>query len=380
MSRSGEVAIVSSTVPATLDRFHRELIHQLGQHFDVHVVSSPGKGLANLARDLPVVTHPLTMTRSISPVADLLALIRWVRLVRRVRPQAIITATPKASLLGQLAARLTGVPNRLYYVGGLRLEGARGFERWVLSVMERLTCSAATAVMANSASLFSLIKDLRLAPAHKLHQTFPGSSHGVDSAYYFPKEPDPELAASLGLDMSVPVVGFVGRLTRDKGVDVLAEALAQLREQGVPAQLLVVGPQDEPDSARCLRVLDRSGVHTIYVPVVNDVRPYYSLMTLNVLPSRREGFPNVVLEASAMGIPTVTTSSTGAIDSVRDGETGSIVPVDDPRALAGALGRLLADAELREKLGALARQWVESDFQPVDVVRSLLAPVLATNA
>jgi glycosyltransferase involved in cell wall biosynthesis len=112
---------------------------------------------------------------------------------------------------------------------------------------------------------------------------------------------------------------------------------------------------------------------------VDDVRPYLSLVDVHVLPSRREGFPNVVLEAAAMAIPTVTTRATGAVDSVRDGETGLLVDVDAPDRLASALETLLADAELRHRLGAAAREWVVRDFQPELVVASFVGHVLGRD-
>lgn len=375
MKAKRPTAVVTSTIPLTLHKFHRELIRELTVGYEVHVISSPGTTLDLIAQELPVRIHALEMGRRITLAADLRALYAWWRLLRRLRADLIITATPKASFLAQLAARSAGVPQRLYYVGGLRLEGAKGLQRKILTVMERETSRAATVIVANSASLARRQQELRLAPAAKIHRTQPGSSHGVDSVHFAPMERAAALGVSLGLDASVPVVGFVGRLTHDKGVDVLIEAAQTLFRQGLDFQLLIVGPQDEPDSLRFLHKLRAAGVRAVAVGAVDDVRPYMSLMTLHTLPSLREGFPNVVLEASAMAIPTITTDATGAIDSVIPGETGIIVPAGCSDALALAINRLLTNPEERERLGARARAWVVRDFRPNDVVRSLLAPV-----
>lgn len=370
-------AVVTATVPVSLDKFHRELIRQLLRRYEVHVVSSPGAHLDRIGRDLDVTVHALEMHRVIAPMSDLLALAAWWRLLRRIRPELVVSATPKASLLGQLSARAVGVPDRLYYVGGLRLEGTAGWRRALLTAMERLTTQSATAVVANSASLARRLRQLRLVSEAKLHRTAPGSSHGVDTEHFLPRAPDLALARSLGMQPDVPVVGFVGRLTRDKGIDVLVAAAEQVQRRGLALQVLVIGPTDEPDSQASLRCLESARVPVFIGGVVDDVRPYLSLVDVHALPSHREGFPNVVLEAAAMAVPTVTTNATGAVDSVLPGRTGLVAPVADVDAFADALFSLLEDRGIRARMGAEARAWVVSCFQPAQVVRSLLRPVVA---
>ena len=368
------VAVVTSTIPITIDKFHRELVRQVqAEGYDVCVVSSPGLELNKLRDELGVRVHPLPMTREISVRADLVALIRWLRICFKEQPTLVVSATPKASLLSQLAAKATHAPRRLYYMGGLRLEGEQGRRRQLLWIMEKLTSWASTEVVANSPSLAARYAERRLAPQHKLRRTRPGSSHGVDSSHFSPRLPDLGLADELGIDRSVPVIGFVGRLTHDKGIDCLISAIALLHADELTCQLLVVGPQNEPDSASYLDKLRSIGEHVVAVGAVEDVRPYFGLMDVHVLPSLREGFPNVVLEASAMGLPTVTTDATGAIDSVRDGETGVIVKTQDARGLADAIKTLVRDRDSASRYGVAARNWVVTGFQPESVVRTLLA-------
>lgn len=370
---ASRTALVTTTVAVSADTFHRELIRQLQTDgYDVCVVSSPGDGLGNLRRDLAVRTEEISMTREISPLADLVALSRWLRLCLRDRPSLVLAATPKASLLAMLAARLTLVPQRLYSAVGLRLEGAEGNLRLVLAAIERLTTWAATDVVANSPSLAARYQGLRLAPTSKLRVTTPASSHGVDAAHYSPRAADKGLAQELDLDLSKPVIGFVGRLTHDKGIDDLLEAM-ELLELRVPGmQYLVVGPQDEPDSKAFLRRLSDSAARVVTTGAVRDVRPYFSLMDVHVLPTLREGFPNVVLEASAMGVPSVTTTATGSVDSVIPGVTGLLVPSGDATALAHAIQTLALAPDTRAEFGRAAREWVSHEFQPEAVVRSLL--------
>ncbi|GAA2493687.1 glycosyltransferase [Terrabacter carboxydivorans] len=363
------------------DKFFRELIRQLqSDGFDVCVVSSPGQGLANLSHDTGVRTRELRMAREISPLADIRALVQWVLVCLQERPQLVITATPKASLLGMVAAKATRVPRRLYFAVGLRLEGAQGNRRRILAAVERVATAASTEVVANSPSLAALYRDLNLAAAAKVRQTVPASSHGVDCDYFQPSSRDVDLAARLGLELSTPVVGFVGRLTHDKGIDTLLSAMRELAESGLVVQLLVVGPQDEPDSHRYLERLKTTGGPVVVVGAVDDVRPYFSLMDVHVLPTLREGFPNVVLEASAMSIPTVTTDATGSVDSVRPGKTGLIVQREQPAALAAAMKSLLDDPSTTVRLGEEARLWVADAFRPAAVVRSLLESRPSTSS
>jgi len=138
-------------------------------------------------------------------------------------------------------------------------------------------------------------------------------------------------------------------------------------------QLLVLGEQDEPDSAYYLSQLESSAAHVVTVNHMPDVRSYMALSTVVVLPTRREGMPNVVLEAAAMALPVITTMATGAVDSVVHEETGLLVPVDDPHALALAIARLLRDPELCYEFGRRGRQRVVTLFQPTDVARAIVA-------
>jgi len=372
--RRRPVALVTATIPVTIAGFHREIIRQIqAQGYDVCVVSSPDPELEKVRDEMGVRIRGLRMAREISPLADLLALISWVWVCLAERPSLMVSATPKASLLSLLAARATGVRRRLYCLVGLRLEGELGRRRRLLTLMEKITSWASTEVVANSPSLAARYAELQLAPQRKLRQTRPGSDHGVDTGYFSPRPPDLDLADALGIDRSVPVVGLVGRLTRDKGVETLIDAMGLLQADGIACQLLVVGPQNEPDSAAFLSTLSCMGDRVVAVGSVDDVRPYFALMDVHLLPSLREGFPNVVLEASAMGLPTIATDATGAIDSVKDGVTGLLVKTRDPRGLADAITALLGDPALAARLGAEARRWVVADFQPDSVVRTLLA-------
>jgi len=372
MTGTKPIAVVTTTIPLTMNSFHRELVRQLQADFTVHLVSSEGPDLDEASRALGAPAHVIHMARDISLIADAVAIMRWLWLLLSLRPALIVSATPKASLVAQGAAWVTRVPQRIYFVGGLRLEGATGRRRQLLLAMEKLTFAASTAAVVNSPSLRQRALDLRLAAPSKIQATVPGSSHGVDSAHFSPRDRDPALAAKLGLAPDQPVVGFVGRLTHDKGIDALIDAVEILQSQGSHAQWLVIGSQIEPDSLQYAERLRSTRARVALADSTRDVRPYFGLMDVHVLPSLREGFPNVVLEASAMAIPTVTTDATGAVDSVLHGETGLVVPAHDGEALADAIGSLLRDTSGCAEMGHRARQWVAKGFSPTSVVASLL--------
>jgi glycosyltransferase involved in cell wall biosynthesis len=367
-------AVVSSTIPITAATFYRETLEELRDRgYEVHVVTSPGPQLAALT-NVSHRVHALPMYRGVSPLRDLWGLVRWIALLLRLRPEVVIGGTPKAGLLSMVAARITFVPQRTYLLQGLRLEGSTGAQRRVLVLLERLASYSSHRVVAVSSSLASEYQRLGLHAGRAVVVPHNGSSHGVDSEYFAPRSGDPELAARLDLATGIPVVVFIGRLTADKGPDTLIRALTSLVERDCRLQLLVVGAQDEPDSQVYLRRLEQLGerVRLLVLDHIDDVRPYLALSDLLVLPTRREGMPNVVLEAAAMAKPAVTTTATGAIDSVIDGVTGLLVGPDDGEGMGRAIESLAGDISLRERMGQASRDRVVKLFQPSDVARAIV--------
>jgi len=329
--------------------------------WQVHVVSSPGPRLERLGHERGITVHAVSMERAPRPFADLRSLFRWIRVVRMVRPRVVSVGTPKAALLGAVAAWLTRVPVRVSLLRGLRLETSTGLQRFILTWMERLTSATATDVLAVSPSLRTRAIELELVPEKKIRVLGLGSSNGVDIRAMDSAAPLDE-AHRVALTEGVPVIGFVGRLAADKGLGTLADARAELVARGVDHQLLLVGGVDEDHDSAAMERLLNSGRPAVVVGQVPRAWPYFRLMDVLCLPTLREGFPNVVLEAAGSRVPTVTTDATGAIDSVVDGETGFLVPVGDASALADALATVVSDPSLARRLGSAARDRAERDF------------------
>jgi glycosyltransferase involved in cell wall biosynthesis len=366
--RPRRVAYLVTASLSALALLRGQLRHFVDLGYEVHLICGPGDGLEEFARREGVSVHPVPIEREISPLADLRAVLALRRVLREVRPDVANVGTPKAGLLGGIAALWARVPVRIYVLWGLRLETTSGIKRAVLTVAERLACACANRVVCVSPSLREAAIRLRLVSEAKTLIIGSGSSNGVDAERFSGpavEEAGSNLRHSLGLD-GARVVGFVGRLTRDKGVPELVDAFTRTIGPGVPSsRLLLVGDVEpgDPLPAATLGVIDTDD-RIIVTGFVAETAPYYRAMDVLCLPSHREGFPNVPLEAAASGIPTVTTDATGARDSVIDGVTGLVVPVGDADALGAALARLLGDPEEADAMGAAARRRALSEFSP----------------
>jgi glycosyltransferase involved in cell wall biosynthesis len=330
--------------------------------FRVTLVSSPGELLTCTAAQEGVEAVAIPMRREIALIADLLALLRLCWLLWRLKPDMTEFSTPKAGLLGSIAAILCRVPARVYFLRGLKLETCTGIKFRVLLAAERIASACSHTVLCNSQSLLKQALVLGVAPESKLCLLGSGSSNGVDIERFHPG-PD-SLRGRLGLPLDADVVGFVGRLTRDKGVPELVDAFDAILAAKPNSHLLLVGwfdaAEDALDPALRRRIQSHPRIHV--TGFVLDTAPYYRVMDVMVLPTWREGFPNVVLEAAASAIPVITTFSTGSRDAVVPEVTGLLIPPGYPVAICESVVRLLSDPERSRRMGWAARAWVLENF------------------
>lgn len=334
--------------------------------WEVTLVSTPDElaQKTSVKQDVPLIGIP--MRRRISPLTDIVALLRWTRLLAVLRPDATNVGTPKAALLGTLAAWIVRIPRRLYVVRGLRLEGASPPLRWVLWLTEALTMWCATDVLFVSNSLADEAKRRWLLPRRKSWLIGAGSSNGIDAlavAKRVSEVDGPALRANLNLAPTAFVVGFVGRINRDKGVDLILDAFRSpnLRSD---FQALLIGPTEDYDLGD---QIDAFNDRIKRVTWTDDVWGHLPAIDVLCLPTRREGFPNVVLEAAAAGVPAIVTSATGAVDSVVPGVTGLLLANRSADTLIEALNGLANDPHLLRKLGAAAKKRAIEEYVPQQV-------------
>lgn len=351
--------VFATTAAMTTEAFIQPVARELvSRGHRIHLVSGDRPPQVNL----PIgSTTVLPMARSISAVLDLRALVTWVSFLRELRPQMVVAGTPKASLLAMLGSRIAGVPARVYVIHGAVWDGASGLRRHVLEAAERVTLDASTSQIAVSDSLARMVQARGLA--RRAPQVLgSGSFCGVDVDRFSPAPQHPT---------ERPTMIFIGRLHRDKGVDALLRVLQRVRAH-VDARLLVVGSLDEtmpPDDAT-MRALHQSE-HVEWVGEQVDVVPFLRKADLLLFPTRREGLPQVPLEAQACAVPVVSWRATGVIDAVRDGFTGVLVPFADEVALADAATDLLRNEASRTEMARNARMWAEARFsEPMVAARN----------
>lgn len=360
--------VLALTDPLSALLVRGQLAYLRSRGFDVHLVTGPGEPAAGLAAAEGATHHTLPIVRDMAPGRDLRAVAAMTRLLARLRPTLVDGSTPKAGLVAMLAATAARVPVRVHTLRGLRLETTAGARRAVLWTGHRVTCQLAHRVICVGPSLRARAIELGVVPAGRAVVLGPGSGNGVDPEAFAPARhvaAGAALRAQLGV-VDAPIVAFVGRLSRDKGVGELVAAWARRRARG--AQLLIVGPDDPTDpidpSARAAMAADGS-IHALGDR--RDVGAIYAAADVVVLPSRREGLANVLLEAAAMARATIATRIPGCVDVVTDGETGALVAPGEVDALTAAIDRYLDDPALRARHGAAAQARVTRDFRMSDV-------------
>jgi glycosyltransferase involved in cell wall biosynthesis len=366
------------TVPQTLTFFKGQASYLRGLGLRVAMVSSPGPLLDRFAVTENVAALAVPMSRDITPVADLVSLFRLVKLLRRHKPDIVHSHTPKAGLLGTLAARLAR-RKAVLSVFGLPQTTMSGARRIAVDLSMWVACALAHRVWCDSQSVCDVVLARRLCRRDKVFVLGSGSVRGVDAAGMFnPARFKPadrlRLRQELGIPADATVAGFVGRLVPDKGIEDLAAAWRVLRPKYPQLHLLLVGEYESrrPINADGAHSLTGGRVH--FVGYQEDVTPFFAIMDVFVMPSHREGFCLTNIEAAAFGLPVVATRIPGCVDSVSDGRTGTLVPPRDPLSLAAAVARYVDSSSLRQVHGDWGRERVEKEFAP-DQIWSELASV-----
>jgi glycosyltransferase involved in cell wall biosynthesis len=352
------------THPISADLLLRGQLAQMrAWGFDVSVIASAGAELDRVRERERVRTVAVPMSRDVRLHEGGAALLRLAHAVRGIDPDIVNASTPKAGLLGMLVARALRVPSRVYLVRGLRLEGSHGIAASLLGVGERTASACAHRIVCVSESLRRKFVAGSYAPEAKT-SVIPGN--GVDPVRFRPAadaEARASLRGTLGIPRDAVVFGFVGRLVADKGAAELIEIAELLAAQVPRAYVLVVGGDLAGDALPDgLKERVRKTPRLIVLGRADDTAPYYRIMDSLLFPSYREGLPNVVLEAAASGLATIGYRSTGVVDAVADGETGTLVAARDRAALWRQVERYATHAEIRDQQGRAARERVLGRF------------------
>ncbi|TXE11667.1 glycosyltransferase family 4 protein [Seonamhaeicola algicola] len=330
-----------TTIPNSLGGLLKGQLQFMTQHYRVLGVADPGldNKLQQVGQQEGVATIPVPMTRKITPLKDLKAVYQLYKLFKKEQPFIVHSHTPKAGTLGMIAAKLAGVPHRLHTIAGLPLVEATGNKRRLLNLVEKITYACATKIYPNAYGLVAIILENKFTHKGKLKVLASGSSNGIDTNHFDPalytNATKQATRAQLNIQDDDVVYVFVGRMVADKGVNELVTAFNRLQGLHSNTKLLLVGDYETALDPLLPETLDiiNTNPHIISTGWVNDVRPYFAIANILTFPSYREGFPNVVMQAGAMGLPAIVTNINGCNEIIIEGENGTIIPVKDSTLL-----------------------------------------------
>ena len=377
-----------TTTDLSLDSLLVGQLRFLNQYYEVVGLSSNTGLLEKVSEREGIRVIEVPMERSISLKQDWKCLWQLVKVFKKEKPYIVHTNTPKGSLLSMIAAKITRVPNRIYYVTGLRYQGTTGLFRLILKTMERITCLCATKVIPEGNGVKKALLEDHIT--HKrMNIIHNGNINGKDTSYYSPEAVNNELKASgiayegsardyyrkqIGLSPNDFAFIFVGRIVNDKGMNELSQAMRELNKKSNNTKLLLVGSfeQDLDPLEPQTEEFFHNNKCVLFLGEQLDVRPYLMAADALVFPSYREGFPNVVLEAGAMELPSIVTDINGCNEIIVNGKNGVIIPPKNSNELFNAMTYFTSHLKEIKEMARNARPMIISRFKQEDVWKALL--------
>ena len=357
--------IRATTVPMSLDAFCKGMLRELSEKYEVVALSSPDKELSVIAEREGVRTIAVPMERHISPVKDLKALTKMIRVLQNERPTMVHSMTPKAGLLCMIAAWLTGVPVRVHTFTGLVWPTSTGLKRKILMVTDWLTCACATHIIPEGEGVKNDLLNGKITKK-PLKVLGYGNVKGVDMEQCSRRPEVMKIAEKIRKDDCFSFL-YVGRVVRDKGINELCAAFERIHDNYPKTRLFLVGPYEDsldPISEETRGIIRKNGaIEAVGAKSGDELLAYYAAADCFVMPSYREGFPNTVLEAGAMGLPSIVTDINGSREIIVDGENGMIVPPQNEERLYHAMKVMLTSPADREKLAGKARKMIADRFE-----------------
>lgn len=359
-----------TTVPLSLKHLLKGQMSFMSKNgFNVSMISSYGREIKEVVEYEKCNHFIIPLTRKITPLKDLVALYKIYRLLRKQKPYIVHTHTPKAGILGMLASYLAKVPIRLHTVAGLPLMEVTGFKRVILNIVERLTYNLSSKVYPNSHGLKKIILKHKFTSKNKLKVIGNGSSNGIDTSYFNPElfsiNANKIFKFKLGINMKDFVFIYVGRIVSSKGINELVDAFKKLSLVKKNIKLLLVGPSEDkldPLQKKTKDLIEYSN-EIISVGYQKDVRPYFAISNSLVFPSYREGFPNVVMQAGSMGLPSIVSDINGCNEIIKNNVNGKVIKVKSVSAIYDAMLDILSNKQIYNEIKEKTRNIIKQKYE-----------------
>ena len=359
-----------TTIPMSLKHLIKGQMAFMSENgFDVIMISSDGEELKDLIENEKCSHFIIPFTRKITPIKDLIATFRLYCLLIKEKPDIVHTHTPKAGIVGMIASFLARVPVRIHTVAGLPLIEVTGFKRIILNFVEKFTYKCSTKVYPNSYGLKDIILKNRFTTKNKLKIIGNGSSNGIDTSFFDPKlfslKEKNKLKSELGIEKNDFVFIFIGRLVADKGINELVEVFNELCSDLKDIKLLLVGPFEEEldplseKTKRLIRIHDK----IISVGYQSNVRPFFAISNSLVFPSYREGFPNVVMQAGSMSLPSIVTDINGCNEIIENNVNGKVIKPKSVSAIYDAMLEMYTDKQLYNLIKDKTRDIIKQRYE-----------------
>lgn len=360
--------IRTSTVPGSLNNFCRGVLRELSDKYEVIALSSPGNAMHEISEREGVHTICVPMERHIAVCKDVVSLFKLIRVFKNEKPTMVHSMTPKAGLLCMLAAKLARVPVRVHTFTGLIFPTSTGLKRKILMASDWLTCACATHIIPEGEGVKSDLYNNGITKK-AIKVLGYGNVKGVDMDFYSQRPDVMRIVSQKGLRLqNVFTFLYVGRIVGDKGINELCNAFKKVHNQNPDSRLMLVGAYEEkldPIKLETKALIEdiKSGIETVGSKSGEELLAYYASADCFVMPSYREGFPNTVLEAGAMGLPCIVTDINGSREIIREGENGMIVPPHDEELLYMAMKAMLESKVDRENMARNARKMIADRFE-----------------
>ncbi len=369
-----------ATVPTTIKAFFGKQLSFLQQNgFSVTVITSPMTAQdESFGNGLPgdIAFETVQMGRTIRPIEDLKALFRILAVLRQSRFDIVQYVTPKAALLGSIASWLVGVPVRLYLMWGLYYVTQHGMKKRIFKFLEKIACRLSTDIAPDSKGNYRIIVEEGFCKAEKIAVVYHGSANGVDTERFDPQKlakTGMKIRSELNLPRGAKVLGSVTPIVGDKGVNEMVAAFVKIAEQYPDTYLLIVGQTTDKDPVEpaTLEII-KNHPRIRNVGWQKEPEKYLAAMDIFVLPTYREGFGVVNIEASAMQLPVISADVPGPQESIINGETGLLVPARVVEPLVKAMKRLLDEPDFARRLGVAARQRVQEYYEQKQLWKAIV--------